>query len=128
MIVLDTHSWIWLAGGRDKLSQKARRRCERASILIVPAISMWEVAMLVYKGRIGFDRDVRLWIGQALTLPGIRLEPLTPAIAVRSTHLPGDPCNDPADRMIIATAMEYGAPIITRDKQIRNYLHVRTIW
>ena len=128
MIVLDTHTWIWLAGGSDKLSKRARRRCERASILIVPAISTWEVAMLVRKGRIGFDRDVQLWIGQALTLPGIRLEPLTPAIAVRSTRLPGDPHGDPADRMIIATAMEHGAPIITRDKQIRDYPHVRTIW
>ena len=128
MIVLDTHAWIWWVIGSDKLSKKAKKVCDSSEILLISAISVWEVAMLVAKERIGFDRDVELWIKQALALPGIRLEPLTPAIAVRSTRMPGRMRGDPADRMIAATAMEYGVSLVTCDRHLVDYPHLRTVW
>ena len=128
MMVLDTHAWIWYAVKSDKLSKRARVACNKAEMLLVSAISTWEVAMLVSKGRLGFDRDVERWIGEALSLPRVRLEPLTPRIAVRSTRLPGELNGDPADRIIIATALEHGVPVVTKDKQLRAYDHLRTVW
>lgn len=128
MIVLDTHAWIWLATQSPKLSKRAARCCASADVLLVSAICLWEVAMLVAKERIGFDRDVELWLKQALALPRVQLEPLTPSIAVRSTRLPGGFHGDPADRIIAATALEHGVPVVTRDKRLTAYRHLRTVW
>lgn len=128
MIVLDTHAWIWLVTKSPRLSDRARKRCEEASVLLVPAISVWELAMLVAKGRLALDRDVELWIHQALDPPKIRLEPLTTPIAVRSTRLPGEVPADPADRLIAATALEHGAPLVTRDERLQAYRPLRTVW
>ena len=128
MMVLDTHAWIWYAAKSDRLSKPATRACEKSDMLLVPAVSVWEVAMLVTKGRLGFDRDVERWIAEALSLPRVRLEPLTPRISIRSTRLPGGFHGDPADRIIVATALEHGVSVITRDKQLRAYPHLRTVW
>jgi PIN domain nuclease of toxin-antitoxin system len=128
VIVLDTHAWIWYAAKSDKLSEAASRALEGVKILLVSAISVWEVAMLVSKGRLGFDRDVDRWVTEALALPKIRLEPLTPSISIRSTRLPGTLHGDPADRIIAATAVERGVPLVTKDTQLRRYLNLKTIW
>jgi len=64
----------------------------------------------------------------ALALPGIQLAPLDPAIAVRSTKLPGEFHPDPADRIIVATALENAVPIISPDERIRSYPHVQSSW
>lgn len=128
MIVLDTHAWIWFAAHDPKLSRRAAKACRDAQALLVPAIAAWEVAMLVSKGRLGLDRDVDLWIRQALALPRVRLEPLTPAIAVRATRLPGALPADPADRLIVATALEHGIPLVTRDERLAAWPQLHTIW
>ena len=128
MIVFDTHAWIWYAAKSEKLSKAGARAAEKAKIVIVSAISVWEVAMLVSKGRLGLDRDVDIWVKQALSLAKIRLEPLTPSISIRSTRLPGDFHGDPADRIIAATALEHGVALITKDKLMHHYPHLRTVW
>jgi PIN domain nuclease of toxin-antitoxin system len=128
VIVLDTATWIWRASDPKRLSSRARRAIDQAENALVSAISVWEVAMLVAKRRILLDRPVERWVDIALALPGIRLAPLEPAIAVRSTKLPGEFHPDPADRMIVATALEHGAPIITPDDRIRSYPHVQSAW
>jgi PIN domain nuclease of toxin-antitoxin system len=128
VIVLDTVTWIWRASDPKQLSAKARRAIDQAERVLVSAISVWEVAMLVAKRRIQLDRPVESWVDLALALPGIQLAPLEPAIAVRSTKLPGEFHADPADRIIVATALEYGVPLVTPDERIRAWPHVQVTW
>jgi PIN domain nuclease of toxin-antitoxin system len=128
VIVLDTATWIWRASDPERLTTGARRAIDQAERALVSAISVWEVAMLVAKRRIQLDRPVEAWVDIALALPGIQLAPLEPAIAVRSTKLPGEFHPDPADRIIVATALERAVAIITPDERIRSYPHVQTAW
>lgn len=128
MILLDTHAWIWWATSSRKLSKKAGKAIRAAKKVAISAISCWEVAMLVSKGRLVLDRDVEVWLDLALKLPRVQLIPLSPRIAVSSTRLKEGVLADPADRIIVATALEYGCKIVSRDKRIRGYPHVRVIW
>lgn len=84
--------------------------------------------MLVAEGRLELDRDVLVWIRQALALPRMALVPLTPEIAVRSTRLGEGFPGDPADRILVATARELGAALVTRDETLRRAEGVRTVW
>jgi PIN domain nuclease of toxin-antitoxin system len=115
---------MWLLTGSDRLGDKARKLIQQATEednLFLSAISPWEIAMLISKGRLVLDRDVGEWIKEALSLPGIRLEPLSPEIAVASTRLPGDIHPDPADRIIASTARHLGAMLITDDRLLLDY-------
>lgn len=91
------------------------------------AISCWEVSLLVAKGRLELDRDVLLWITQALELPKVKLLDLSPAVAVASTRLEWAH-DDPADRIIVATAMALRVPVVSKDKRIRSFRPVNAIW
>jgi PIN domain nuclease of toxin-antitoxin system len=123
--VLDTHVWIWLMEGlKSELSDATVRVIEEAgsrSELALAAISVWELGMLEARGRITLSRSIDEWVREALTAPGLRLVDLTPAVAVESTRLPGDPHGDPADRMIIATTRVLGGTLVTCDEQILAY-------
>ena len=124
LVLLDTHVWVWLLNGDRKLSPKALRAIEQSlseEAVLLSAISPWEVAMLVNKGSLTLDRDVGEWVSAAVSIPGIRIEPITPEIAVASTRLPGEIHPDPADRMIAATARHLGALLITDDRLLLNY-------
>ena len=128
MIVLDTHAWVWWATSSQILSKNAAKAIHGARTVYVSAISCWEVAMLVAKGRLVFDRDVELWLNLALKLPGVELAPLSPRIAVRSARLGEGFLGDPADCVIVATALEYGCAIVSKDERIRSYPRVRVVW
>jgi PIN domain nuclease of toxin-antitoxin system len=128
MIVLDTATWIWRASDPKHLTASARRAIDEVERALVSAISVWEVAMLVAKRRIQLDRPVEQWVGVALALPKIQLAAVDPAIAVRSTKLPGEFHPDPADRIIVATALENAVPVISPDERIRSYPHIQTVW
>lgn len=131
MIVLDTHTLVWWLSDSSKLSAKARKAIssqQGEGKLIVSSISAWEMAMLVQRGRLALTIDVNDWLSHVARLEAIRFMPIDNQIAVRSTALPGQFHNDPADRMIVATAQQVGAPIVTSDRKIRDYEHVATIW
>jgi PIN domain nuclease of toxin-antitoxin system len=128
LIVLDTHVWVWWAAEPRKLSPKARRAIEEAPELGVCAISCWEVAMLVARDRLALDRAVSHWVRQALALPKVVSLPLTPEIAVRAAAFDASVPGDPADRMIVATALHHHAPVVTKDKRIQSFREVHTVW
>ncbi|UCF20458.1 MAG: type II toxin-antitoxin system VapC family toxin, partial [Gemmatimonadota bacterium] len=88
----------------------------------------WEVAQLVARGRLELTMDVADWIARSESLPFIHFAPVDNRIAVRATRLLGDLHSDPADRIILSTALVLGAPLVTRDERLWHYPHVETIW
>ena len=129
--LLDTHAWVWWNMNPAKLSGKARAAIESTqqhAEILLSAISPWEFCKLLEKERIGISCAPEEWLSGALRMPKLRLVPLTPTIAYRSTILPQPFHNDPADQIIVATAREENATIISKDRLMRNYRHVRTIW
>jgi PIN domain nuclease of toxin-antitoxin system len=121
VIILDTHVWVWGVDGGAQLPPDyvALIQAEAANGLGVCAISCWEVAKLVELGRLQLAIAVDQW------LPPVQLLPLSPEIAVGSTQLPGTFHRDPADQLIVATARHYDCPLVTLDRSIRAYPHVR---
>jgi len=131
MIVLDTHAWIWFTSKPEALSKKAQKALKAAvkeKNVLVSSISVWEVALLVNKKRLKLSMDVTDWIAKSESLPFIQFIPVSNSIAVKSVNLPQPLHPDPADRIIIATALSLGAPLVTKDKKISAYAHVKTIW
>ena len=133
-ILLDTHCWVWMHFGlEDRFARPARAAVETAVAgdkLLVSPISAWEVGLLVSKQRLNLFVDCEQWVHEALSMPGLRLAPLTPAIAVQSTRLPGGFHGDPADRILVATARNAGARLLTKDERILEYgrqKHVRVL-
>lgn len=126
MSVLDTHSWVWWVDGDPRLppDYEAYIRAEAPTGIGVSAISCWEVAKLVERGRLRLSQSVGQWIALALR-PPIQLLPLTPEVSVESTQLPGTFHRDPADQIIVATARLHDCPVVTLDGLIRAYPHVK---
>jgi PIN domain nuclease of toxin-antitoxin system len=131
MIVLDTHVWVFFVSNPELLSEKAKESLddamEKKSILI-SSISIWEVALLVARDRLRLTLDVADWIAKSESLPFLTFVPVDNSIALKSVNLPQPLHNDPADRMIIATAILMGAALVTKDNKILEYPHVQTIW
>lgn len=124
LILLDTHIWLWLAAGTQPLSPEARQAIAIAAgsgNLRVAAMSIWEIAMLAARNRIILGKPTADWVEQALSAPGLTLEPLRPAIAIDSCYLPAGFRSDPADALIVATARVLGATLMTRDRRILDY-------
>jgi PIN domain nuclease of toxin-antitoxin system len=129
--LLDTHTWVWWNMRPEKLSRKVKNLIEdeeRYDELLLSAISPWEFSKLLEKGRIGISSNPEEWIKAALEIPKLRFVHLTPIIAYRSTSLPKPFHDDPADQIIVATAREENATILTKDKRIRDYQHVQAFW
>jgi PIN domain nuclease of toxin-antitoxin system len=118
LLLLDTHTLIWSINEGPKLGKRAKESIRVAGDegrVLVSAITPWEVAMLVSKGRLTLGADVMDWVRDALTIPGLTLVPLEPEIAVASTRLPFEMHSDPADRILVATVRHLGATLVTAD-------------
>ena len=129
MTILDTHVWIWWVSAPKRLSARAAHAIDQADEIGICAISCWELAMWVRAGRVelvGFD--TLAWLRQALSLPRVTLLPLTPEIAVASADLGRDFQGDPADRMIAATAIGQKASLVTKDRRLRSFTPLETVW
>jgi PIN domain nuclease of toxin-antitoxin system len=131
MIVLDTHTWIWWVSSPAFLSETAKGIIDGAVAeknIFISAISTWEVAILVSRGRLKLTMNASDWVAASEALPFLNFVPVSNSIALKSVELPGVLHNDPADRIIIATAVSMGAILVTKDEKIRNYPHVKTVW
>jgi PIN domain nuclease of toxin-antitoxin system len=127
VIVLDTHAWIWWASNPGRLGRRGRAALEAADRIGVPAVCCFEVAAAAARGRIGLDRSPLEWLEEALALPRVEMLPLTPAVAVKATQLGGFH-GDPADRLIVATTLVHATTLVTKDKHIRAYGPVTSVW
>ena len=130
MIIFDTHTWIWSNSATDALSNKVKKLIKKTPTdqRAVASISIWEFAMLASKGRINVKIDPKIWLDNAIKKTGIRIIEISPEIAVESCNLPGDFQNDPADRIIVATARIENMTLLTKDRKIIEYPHVNAVW
>ncbi|MEO8557458.1 MAG: type II toxin-antitoxin system VapC family toxin [Rhodospirillales bacterium] len=121
-VLLDTNALLWLSFASERLGKSSKRLIERArndQNLTVSAISFWEAALLVHKGRVELNQSPSAWRRAVLHL-GIREIPLdgflaTEAVALMPFHA------DPADRFIVATAIHENATLITSDQRILDW-------
>ncbi len=130
MILLDTHAWIWLLAAPEQLSRGALSVIETQSgpeTIVVSAISVWELFMLVKKGRIELQAGPPAFVSATHRDPRFRIESVNEMVCRRSVELP-DLHSDPADRIILATAGELGCPLISKDSRLRDYDLVPVIW
>ena len=129
--LLDTHAWLWWVSEDRRLSFRAKAAIEKsqqADDLWVSLISIWELAKKVEKEQLVLDRPLDQWLDEAAALPGLHLADLTRPILVESCQLPRPFPGDPADQIIVATARREAAVVVTKDRKIRGYAHVRTLW
>ncbi|MCX6110489.1 MAG: type II toxin-antitoxin system VapC family toxin [Proteobacteria bacterium] len=125
IVLLDTCAWLWLAYGHDYFAKAACRpeveAAGRDGRLLLAPISMWEVAMKAAKGKLALASPTLEWIQLSKRRSRIQDAPITAEIAVDSVSLPGSFHNDPADRLIVATARSLDAFLVTRDAAILAY-------
>jgi PIN domain nuclease of toxin-antitoxin system len=128
VILLDTHAWLWwVQGDSASLPAKAAERIRKADVVAVASVSCLEIAWLAKKGRIVLPGTVESFFDEALGKAGLQLLPLTPSIAAKSAALP-DIHRDPIDRVIVATAIEHGAELLSKDELVAKYPDVQVRW
>lgn len=119
--LLDTHAWIWWVAGDRRLQRRVRDMLDGLppdSRPYLSAISLWEVAMLVERGRVLFSVSLLEWLAAAAHPRTVRLVPISPEIAAHTAALPPSFPRDPADRLIVASCRVLGLPLLTRDGRI----------
>ena len=122
-VLLDTCAAIWLMNG-DPMSPASREAIAAAQAgggVHVSPISAWEIATLAARGRLTLTMSPSAWFAALLAQPGVALAGMPPAVLIASATLPGAPPRDPADRIIAATAREYGFSLVTRDGELTPY-------
>ena len=123
-LLLDTHAAIWIVRN-DPLAPRATEALnsiqQTAGAVLVSAITAWEIGLLVSRRRLNLLMEPQRWFARLLSVPGMQLAELSPAILIASSFLPGTPPRDPADRIILATARDLGATLITRDRELLKY-------
>jgi PIN domain nuclease of toxin-antitoxin system len=129
VILLDTHVLIWLANEPSKLSKKANdaiRSSAKQGGIAISAITLWELGWLATHGRLTFAGTVDAFVEKISSRTAIL--PITVKVAVLANQLPANYSGDPCDRLIGATALADGLPLVTKDRNIRSCKQLQTIW
>ena len=129
MILLDTHVLFWAIDDSKRLSRQAAsaiRRARRQGGIAVSAITMWELASMLARGKI--RRSGTIESSLEMLLQGVIVLPITPEIAALAAEFPRDYSGDPGDRIIGATARAEGLTLVTHDERIRRSPLLRTVW
>ena len=128
-LLLDTHTWVWRLLAPERLSDAAERAiAARDNTLHLSPISTWETLVLARKGRLSLAPSPTEWVLDALRRSAPTAAPLTHAIALRSESLQGFGSEDPADRFLVATALEHDMVLVTADRAMRAFAQVSTLW
>lgn len=121
--LLDTCAAMWIVSG--EIPQQAADALSEARVAGLPAyvspITAWEVGMLASKGRFRSPYTPQRWFEQLMSKPDTELAELSPKVLLESSFLPGSLHRDPADRIIAATAREFGFTVMTRDGPLLDY-------
>ena len=129
MILLDTHVIVWLALEPSRLSPAAVRAIKtarRASGLTMSSVSLFEIAQLIERGRIRLNISCESFLND--NVRRIALRHVGVSIALAAAQLPDPYPKDPMDRLIGATALVEGIPLVTADERIRQSGQIQTIW
>jgi PIN domain nuclease of toxin-antitoxin system len=119
-LLLDTHILVWSQLQPDRLAGRVRRALNNPqNEFWLSPISTWEIVLLCDKGRLRLDGGPESWLQRTIAATPLREAPLTHeiALATRSTGLPHA---DPADRLLVATALVHGLTLITADRNLRS--------
>ncbi|MGH9120175.1 MAG: PIN domain-containing protein [Acidimicrobiales bacterium] len=127
-VLLDSHVVHWWSAEPGRLSRGASRVLVGADELAVASITWFELGWLAHHERIVVTIPIRSWLERLAE--GVRTIGTTPAIAAAAVALPASFPGDPADRLIYATAVEHGWPLVTKDLRLRRHRHPRpvTVW
>lgn len=128
--LLDTHVWVWWLLGDPRLPSRSRHALDALpgdSRPRICDISLWEVALLVRLGRLKLLDDLQTWLEIAAGPATVAVLPITPGVVVEMNRLPASFHQDPADRLIVATARAAGLPLATHDADIRRS-RLATLW
>jgi PIN domain nuclease of toxin-antitoxin system len=124
-LLLDTHIALWLDSGDERLRPATRGLIDdcwqHGGSILLSAITAWEIALLVDTGRIELDLPVEAWLARFLGRPGIEAVPLDHVAAARAYQLHHLDHRDPADRLLIAMAIERKATLVTYDERIAGF-------
>lgn len=123
MVLLDTHIWIWWLFADSRLTAEERLELDRLASnheVAISAISVWEVQMLVRKRRISIHLPFEQWIREATRPDVVNIVPLDSNVAIAVYNLPADFHGDPADKMVIASAISRNYTLATDDNAIRR--------
>lgn len=128
-LLLDTHTWIWRLLAPERLSAPAESAvADPDNALFLSPISTWETLVLARKGKLALEPSPSAWVSEALRRSALTAAPLTHDIALRSEKLEGFGSQDPADRFLVATALEHRFTLVTRDPAMHDYVPVTTLW
>jgi len=131
VIVLDTHILVWWVSGSGRLSVRARRAIEqglRRSPAIVSTISLLEIATAVRRCRLELALPLDQWMADLRALPELQFQPVSFEIAALAGSFDEATPGDPADRIIVATALTSRAKLVTADERLRGSALVATVW
>jgi PIN domain nuclease of toxin-antitoxin system len=128
-LLLDTHAWLWRLLEPERLSRRAEKAiaANRRELFLSP-VSTWETLVLARKGRLVLEPSAVAWVSTWLRRSGVAAVPLTHEIALRSEQLGRFASEDPADRFLVATALEYGLTLVTSDRAMRSFAELPTLW
>lgn len=123
-LLLDTHAAVWIFENMPiaRAANEAMHAASRdGTPVLVSPITAFEIGQLSSRQRIDLSAAPHRWFRGLLATPGIHLAELSPDILIAASFLPGTPPRDPMDRILIATAREFAATLVTRDRAIIAY-------
>ena len=121
--LLDTCAALWIVADEisDATAQLLDEACGAGVPIYVSPVTAWEIGNLVRKGRFKSSYTPYAWFERLMGTPNTELAELTPKVLLESSFLPGNLHKDPADRIIAATAREFGLTVMTRDRSLLAY-------